>query len=129
MLDLFSMVTEDSERFNEKNDCAVKAVALATGKPYADVRARMMRIGRRPKKGTPIWVTEAVLREYGYKMVLETRFPHARTPITAARTMPKRGVYLIRTRRHILCYRAGKIQDWTDGRRHRITAIWKIVRL
>lgn len=129
MTDLFSMLHADSKSVGETNDCAVKAVALATGRPYREVLRKMRAYGRRPRRGTPMRITKRVLEDYGYTMVLQTeRFPQARTPITVARTMPKRGVYLVRTSRHIFCYRAGKVHDWTEGRRHRVTQIWKIVR-
>ena len=42
--------------------------------------------------------------------------------------LPKRGVFLIETRSHVLCVRAGQVHDWTDGRRHRITEVHRIIK-
>ena len=37
---------------NESNDCAVRAMTLATGLPYADVHAAFKAAGRRDRRGT-----------------------------------------------------------------------------
>ena len=42
--------------------------------------------------------------------------------------LPSRGVFLIETRSHVLCVRAGQVHDWTDGRRHRITEVHRIIK-
>ena len=129
MTDWYEIVSRDSEKMGENRDCAVRAVTLALGKPYAEVHAAMKRLGRRNRRGTPMWITAHVLESYGYKMVECTNvFPSARTPITVQRELPNRGVYLVRTRSHIFCYRAGKVHDWQAGRRHRVVSIFKIVR-
>ena len=42
--------------------------------------------------------------------------------------LPSRGVFLIETSSHVLCVRGGQVHDWTDGRRHRITDVHRIIR-
>lgn len=42
--------------------------------------------------------------------------------------LPSRGVFLIETSSHVLCVRAGQVHDWTDGRRHRITHVHRIIK-
>ena len=42
--------------------------------------------------------------------------------------LPSRGVFLIETSSHVLCVRGGEVHDWTDGRRHRITHVHRIIK-
>lgn len=46
---------------NETNDCAVRALAIATQTPYAEVHKNLKAKGRRDRRGTKLaWITEAV---------------------------------------------------------------------
>jgi len=57
-----------------------------------------------------------------------SRWAKARTIKSITKHLPKRGVFLIETSRHVLCVRAGEVHDWTDGRRHRITDVHRIIK-
>jgi hypothetical protein len=50
---------------NERNDCAVRAMTLATGRPYAEVHALLAKYGRKTRRGTPFSSMDSALTELG----------------------------------------------------------------
>jgi len=62
------------------------------------------------------------------KKYRRSRWAKGKTIKSVAGYLPQRGVFLIETRAHVLCVRAGQVHDWTDGRRHRITQVHRIIR-
>lgn len=142
----FSALHEDTKKLNETNDCAVKAVALATGKPYAEVHAVMKALGRADRKGTPNMITEATLKHFGFRFrkwgfikhqQLIKSYPGVHAGLHSITTHhPRRfpeawaseanKVLLLASSRHILCYRDGEIKDWSINRSLRIRDIYEI---
>lgn len=51
--------------FGERNDCAVRAIAVVAGLPYAEAHAVFAKHGRVPGRGTPWPTMEAVAKELG----------------------------------------------------------------
>jgi hypothetical protein len=110
-------VWKDSEKFGEKNDCSVKAVALATGIKYAKVHYAFRKQGRKEGRGTHFYQQFAVLRELGFELKLvhvghyndpkvKNKFK-AKTVSTLEKELPSRGIFLVYTRGHMLCARGG----------------------
>jgi len=122
----FDKTMKDSKSLGETKDCAVKAVAIVTNTPYKVVHQMMAKNGRRPRQGTPMIVTMAVLKQLGvYVEKADDQF-RARTINQLKYDLPKKGRYLVRTSRHILACVDGKICDWTEGRRHRPKEFYQI---
>lgn len=132
-------VWKDSEKFGEKNDCSVKAVALATGTKYSKVHYAFKKQGRKEGRGTHFYQQVAVLRELGFELKLvhvghyndpkvKNKFK-AKTVTTLERELPSRGIFLVYTSGHMLCARGGKILDWTQGRRHQLRDIYRVVKI
>lgn len=119
----YEQVEADSDAHNERNDCAVKAIALVSNTPYMEVWKRLRRHGRR-RRGTTKWImTDAVLAELGCKR--KKVKVKARTVRTLERELT-RGTYLVRTRGHILAIINGVVCDWTRDRLHRIVSVEEI---
>jgi hypothetical protein len=138
VLERKNKVWNDSEKFGEKNDCSVKAIALATGAPYAKVHYKFAQHGRKEGRGTVFWQQVQVLRELGFELKLvhvghyndpkvKNKFK-AKTVTTLERELPSRGVFLVYTSGHMLCARGGKVLDWTAGRRHQLRDIYRVVK-
>ena len=51
--ELFCRLEAERHDAAERNDCAVKAVAIVTGRPYKEVLDFINSRGRKPKDGTP----------------------------------------------------------------------------
>lgn len=121
----FARMQEEAIARNERNDCGVKALALCAGIEYLDALTILRKHGRRHKGRTKWVVMWAAMDELG--LMREPYATHHKTVVAFGRRPPK-GIYLIATRGHVLCCRFGKIEDWTQGRRHRITHVWRITR-
>ncbi len=113
-----------SEGMNEKNDCAVRAVAIITGKSYTEIHQVFARCGRRHRGRTWHHTTTLVLMHLGIKTV-PVLFK-GKTIRTLARELPK-GYYLVRIRNHMLAIKDGRVCDWTEGRLHRVKEVYKVL--
>lgn len=118
-------IQKDSDGLNEKNDCAVKAVAIVANHPYKCTHRLFEAGGRKHKKATAFYITKKVLKSLGCH-VKRTRQFDARTIRTIKKQLPSKGRFLIRTRDHILAAVDGKIIDWTQGRLHRVREVYEV---
>lgn len=119
----YASVTESSEKFGERNDCAVRAIALATEVPYADVHAAMQRLGRRNRCGSR-WVhIEGAVTALGYELVT---IPHRARIVRKIGSELQSGSFLVLLSGHILCVKNGSVQDWTEGRQHRVKKVFQV---
>ena len=139
---LFKKMSKSSNKWGETNDCSVKAVAIATGVNYETAHGKCALRGRSYRKGLSEsrmlravkdldFVTEPVKNNHKMSPTLWRQKYSSSMTIGAmqrAGVIPKRGVYIVFTRSHVLCVRAGQIHDWTDGRRHRITSVYHVRR-
>jgi hypothetical protein len=139
---LFKKMSKASDKWGESNDCTVKAVAIATGVNYETAHGKCALRGRSYRKGLSEskmrwamkdldFVTEVV--EGNHKMsptLWRQKYNSSMTigSMQRAGIIPKRGVYIVFTRSHVLCVRAGQIHDWTSGRRHRVTSVYHVRR-
>lgn len=123
----FERMKKHSQQMGEKNDCAVKAVAIATFQEYHDVREMFSAEGRKTGCGTPRWMTEKVLNLLGRKLVDVTKHFRSKTVVSLSREVTPRDNLLVSTRGHVFCIQDGQVLDWTKSRRHRIIKICRIL--
>ena len=122
-----------SKRMGETNDCSVKAVAMSGRVSYAIAHAKCKEHGRKPKRGMSEIHILFVLRSMGFDVTLiRNRNQRQKngskfTPKTVG-SVCKSGYYVAFTRNHVLPVINGEVYDWTSGRNHHITTIWKITR-
>ena len=152
----YRRVSKRSAKWRETNDCTVKALAIATKSTYEKAHGALALRGRNFGKGVHMEAVWGALAEFGFeaetvfnrrevewdddgwtttdaqkeraKNYRRSRWAKGKTIKSVAGYLPQRGVFLIETRAHVLCVRAGKVHDWTDGRRHRITKVHRIIR-
>ena len=124
-MDKYRELKVAADNRGERKDCAVKAVAVVTDKPYGVAHAKLKAMGRQDKRATPYGLAERAVKQMGKKLI---KLPvEHKTVRVFGRNLEKDKVYLIGTRGHILGARDGKIQDWTDGRCHRIEDLYLVV--
>lgn len=127
----FSSLQEASKAHGEKADCAVKAVAVAAGVEYGVAHNLLKKHGRKDRSGTYFdETTRPAMGELGFELVDITYSVVSRGAKTV-RTFGRMGLagtFMVRTRRHILAAKDGKVIDWTDGRMHRILAVYRVVK-
>lgn len=144
------VITETHKKMNaetiangENNDCAIRAIALATGTEYRTVKAKLAEAGRKPRRGTYSHQSFAVLGDLGFKATLVNprtfidRYPgiHAthknvttHHPARFNKVWKDGKTYLMQVKGHILCVKDGENQDWSAANNMRATAIWEIKR-
>jgi len=137
----FLKLADEAMTFNETNDCAVKAVALACDVPYAVAHAELKRQGRKERKGTYIFQTLKAISVLGKTAtIVPLRFFVDQYPgnhknlkgVTShhPRRFPnawdKNKTYLLRSRGHILTVKGGQALDWSVNKALRICDIWEI---
>lgn len=121
-----------SAEIGEDNDCAVKAVAIACDVPYRMAHSLLKSEGRRDKRGTPTYMIHRAIKGLGFNMTeVEGKAPFrfGGTITTLTRKLPSNGMYLAYTATHVLMVKNGKLEDWTEGRRHRIQQVFKVERI
>ena len=152
MTDLFRKMERRSDRWRERNDCTVKALAIATGKTYEQAHGALALRGRNFRKGTTMSAMFLAASDLGFtkkeiycrhfserdhlfapdkeraKKMRRTRWAKGKTIKSIKPYLPKRGAFLIQTSTHVLCVRAGEVHDWTSDRRHRIVKVHQISR-
>lgn len=136
----YNTASEISQAMGESNDCAVKAIAIATQTDYRTVHAMLKAAGRKDRKGTHFQAIKKVVGQLGFEMEQlagqrsysfdEVAGRYAKLVGRAVKTAKHyliRGEFLVFTRGHVLAVRDGVAEDWTAERGHRVTHIFKVV--
>lgn len=112
---------------NEKNDCAVKAVSIVCDVPYAVAHKALALCGRKPRKGTPMTVTNMAMIKLGFKMEQDKSLKIPRT-VKRLENHPTvaEGYHVAVTTNHILAIVNGRVEDWTRGKTHRPLATARV---
>jgi hypothetical protein len=131
---------------NEKGDCAVKALVLLTGLPYAQVNQALIEGGRKPRRGTQWWVMDRGLEILGFKrekidgwiekMIASypgghSRMAHITTHHPRRFKKQWQGVepLLLDCSRHVAAFKDGVVHDWTINQSMRVNNVFRIVRV
>ena len=122
----FQKVDNESFKANERNDCAVKAIAIACNVPYKVAHRCLEKYaGRKHRRGTMTRFINGSIKKLGFDVT-----PHdvtAKTITTIARdTAVQDGFYVVYVRGHMAAIVNGQIEDWTEGKRHRVKSVYKV---
>jgi hypothetical protein len=119
------MMAESKER-KERNDCAVKALAIALDVPYAKAWEALNEAGRKPRGGTYWGDTLKAVETLGGSLKEIPR------PAKTVKTLPAKvdpgKTYLVRVVRHVLAVTDGAVDDWTAGRAKRVKEIYEVTK-
>lgn len=120
-----------SKSYGEKNDCAVKAVAVVTNATYEEAHAALKAAGRRNGRGTPLPVIMAAVKALGCHVKFDDMVNHhgrnmGRMTINRVPAALPKGRWLVLCRKHILAVKDGEVLDWTEGRRHQARFAWQV---
>lgn len=114
----------EGKKLKEKNDCAVRAVALACGVSYGVAHTALGMNGRNHRGRTEDYIIFRTIHQLGFtyrKIKVKSKTIRA-----LEKELPAEGVFLVRVRGHILCIRDGMNPDWAQGRLHRIMVVHQI---
>ena len=119
-----------SSYLNERNDCTVRALAVATGKGYAAAHQFMSRNGRKPGRGAQF---ARILRANKHE-VLGTRLqPISLVEAKGLRTAILRnpqlrtGTWILQMRAHVVTLKDGKLYDSFDSSRKVVRSAWRVL--
>ncbi len=128
---LWNAMSAKADRHGETNDCTVRALTASTGLDYDVCHAQLKKQGRKNRKGCH-WFIEGpkAAKALGFTMRQLTRTEYrAKTMISAERdTSLRSGRYCVLVRGHVAAMVEGKIVDWSQGRRHRIKAVYAVTK-
>lgn len=132
----FESLCKDSNKYGERNDCTVKALALTCQIPYEQSHEVFRKLGRRKGRGFRTMLAFPSFRKLGFQFEKITNQYGGDTPLqpgTAYRYTPKtigklckKGRYLAFCRGHVFAVIDGKVMDWTEGRKHKIIKLFKV---
>lgn len=107
-----------SKYFTAKNvrDCAVRAIAIATGKDYMEVYKALkeMNKGESCRNGTPKKVSRKLLEQWGWKWVACTGIGKGCTMHMIEDELPK-GTIIVQLSKHLACVKEGVLHDTFDS--------------
>src|SRR5262245_49498871 len=142
MTTLYTEHRSSSRDMNERNDCAVVAVAIVCGVDYKVAHAALAAEGRKPRRGTYNAMTQSAIKKLGKTLrpirtrdIIETYpMPHRRNcqyvtthhPRRFPKSWDPKKVYLISVRGHILAVKNGEVQDWSRNKSMRVLSIYEV---
>lgn len=115
--------TEYATGNGERNDCSVRAYAVAACVSYESAHQLYTKHGRLPGKRTRYMTTTLVLRE---------TFPNATSlspyiSLNRFVAMNPKGHFILHTKSHAFALCDGIVHDWGNHPRYRILEAWKLV--
>ena len=121
-----------SRRPKQKNDCTVRALALACGVPYDTAYDWMAEQGRKCSRGAPANILAGIHGKevFGHSFCWES-FPAVKgerrmNPVRFASLYPT-GKYIVRVAKHVFCFIDGVGMDTFEERDDRcIYGVWHV---
>ena len=112
----------------EKNDCSVKALAIAANMPYRQAHEIMRKFGRKNRRGAFNFQILAAMRAVGLN--LENISNHISNFSTVNRFEQFhgniKGTFVIFVHNHVLVWKNGKTEDWSAHSRKRIQMVYYV---
>jgi hypothetical protein len=125
----FTTVAAASNKMGESNDCSVKAVSIACRVPYNKAHDALKAEGRQTRRGArPTQILRSV-EALGcvHEGIINPRQPNgSRYTMSTIGKLCKRGYWMALVNGHIAAVVNGQVEDWTEGRRHQVLAVWKV---
>lgn len=110
--------------------CSVVALSIAAQVSYPFAQGVAKSVGRKEHRGMKIPQIHRALARLGKAVTLvyqrQYRYQKAFTLATVTRRIPREGTFLVYTRSHVATVVNGKLEDWSEGRKHRVTSIYRV---
>lgn len=119
----YSELRNVSKEHRERNDCTVIALALLTGTEYKEAHQAMKLAGRKNRCAAKHGTVRKVL---GKQRKIITWPVDAKTAITLPRELPSEGMFLVQMTGHVAAFINGELCDWTEGKRKKVKAVYRV---
>ena len=123
---LFNRLKKSTAKYGETRDCTVVATAIVLRTTYEDAHNLCESNGRQRRKGLGTIPIIMGVKSRGYRVEPVNEYLVPKT-IKGFCKANMSGTYLIFVRGHVLAAKNGKVHDWSDGRCHRIQAMYKVI--
>ena len=131
----YEKTRKPSAAYNETDDCTVIAVAIAGKVSYEMAHSVLKKCGRKDRSGASVQAVSAALGSIGAEeielctMKLEYKNKGVSlTPNNIVKVLSKYRNYIAYTCNHAIAIRKGVVEDWTEGKRHRIIEVYEVKR-
>lgn len=114
-----------SSALKESSDCAVCAVAIAGQVPYLEVHKAFKEAGRQKGRGVSLPTVFQVVDQLNLQMEDITETVKAKTICTIPQAVDS-GSYMVVVKGHIAAVRGNRVEDWTNGRRHKVRKVFRV---
>jgi len=130
----YQEITITNEYKNDTKCCTVIATSIAFDTPFDEMQKFFFNhMGRKRNKGIPfskhLDKIQKVANNFGYNVtklnIKDYKKTGIMTPNNCTQYLDK-GTYLLGIRRHIIAVKNGIVEDWTKGKRHHITELYKV---
>ena len=114
---------------NEKNDCTVRALAIATNSSYVKAFAVLCQAGRKRNRG--FYIEDLLKRNTTHLKCSFEKLPF-RKPITVTKFINRypEGTFYIRVRGHVFVIKDSTVYDLVEPRpMQRVTMAWRVTSL
>ena len=138
----FSKLQAEAYNQRDKNIFSVVAVASLTERPYDEIAKLFLEAGRKHRKSTPIWITDKIIQQLGFKkvrihlrdIIASYPLPHCNVLKNVTSHHPRRfpecfpgGKLLARSRGHVFAIIDGEVHDWSVNAALRLVNLYRIV--
>lgn len=110
----------------EHRDCVVRAVSVASGKPYSTIHAQLKACGRKDRRGTKLQTSACFFTMFfpnaNYKNLQVLGRPTLSQFVRAYPT----GRFVLFTRAHALALVDGIVHDWKASPKRRLICCWQL---
>ena len=118
----YKSLREESARYGEGNDCSVIATAMVLSQSYNEAHSLLHSLGRKARHGFNTRLLETHLAGRVAPRVRPTQPNGSSYTVTSITSLLPVGKYLVYTSGHALACIHGRIYDWTEDRKHRVTS-------
>lgn len=144
--EVFAGLSQEAKSLGEQMDCAVKAISVVTGLPYATCHAAVAAAGRNDRRRTPDRIWKAALDTLGF----DVREWSAKERIEVIMSYPKKGIatitthhprrfpkvwgqfadraLLFRSRGHISGVTGGVVHDWAINSSKQVFEVYEVTK-
>ena len=118
----------------DRNNCAVIATSIVARVPYNVAYNKYKEFGRKNGRGVYTPIIHNVINQLGCELTeitnkngkpLKQKNGYNYTVNTIAERL-KHGYYLVCVKDHCLAVVNGVVEDWTEGRRHRVESVYRV---
>ncbi len=125
-----------SKEFNELNDCAVIAVAVAGGIPYETSHSLLRELGgrenRKPARYSAVSATLMLIgateKHLDIEELKKSNGGRGLTPNNIVPLLDATKTYVAYVKGHVFTVRKGKLEDWTAGRKFKVLQVVEVSR-